>query len=67
MAGPVACLLPGSRVKGPVPMQTDPDTPRGGERRGADRRKAQVSPLPFPDRRQGDRRSGKDRRAEPRV
>ncbi len=47
-------------------MQTDQDTQRG-DRRGPDRRKAQVSPLPFPDRRQGDRRSGRDRRAEPRV
>ena len=37
------------------------------DRRGRDRRKAQVSPLPFPDRRAGDRRSGKDRRAAQRI
>lgn len=36
------------------------------DRRGPDRRKAQVQPLPFPDRRVGSRRSGQDRRADPR-
>ena len=46
---------------------TDQNRQRADDRRGADRRQAQVSPLPFPDRRQGDRRSGHDRRAEPRV
>ena len=46
---------------------TDQNRQRTADRRGADRRKAQVSPLPFPDRRQGERRSGRDRRAEPRV
>lgn len=46
---------------------TDHDHGRAADRRGADRRKAQVSPLPFPDRRQSDRRSGRDRRAEPRI
>ncbi|MCC6926797.1 hypothetical protein [Novosphingobium sp.] len=47
-------------------MQTEADPPRGADRRGEDRRKAQVSPLPFPDRRQGERRSGQDRRSGPR-
>ena len=36
------------------------------DRREHDRRQAQVSPLPFPDRRNGERRDGEDRRGEPR-
>ena len=46
---------------------TDQNRGSPADRRGADRRQAQVSPLPFPDRRQGERRSGRDRRSEPRV
>lgn len=45
-------------------MQTDPTEHRIADRRGEDRRKAQITPLPFPDRRQGERRSGADRRAK---
>lgn len=37
------------------------------DRRGEDRRKAQVQPLPFPDRRVGERRGGQDRRSVPRT
>ena len=47
-------------------MQTEspphPRPERGPDRRTEDRRKAQVHPLPFPDRRKGDRRSGVERR-----
>lgn len=43
-------------------MELEESRKNSPERRGEDRRKAQVSPLPFPDRRQGDRRSGVDRR-----
>ncbi|MCB2058154.1 MAG: hypothetical protein H6916_11255 [Novosphingobium sp.] len=44
-------------------MQTDEQGQRAADRRGEDRRKAQLSPLPFPDRRKAARRSGTDRRA----
>ena len=47
-------------------MQTEDQSPAPSDRRAGDRRQQQVSPLPFPDRRQGDRRSGHDRRASPR-
>lgn len=47
-------------------MPAKTENARSGERRGEDRRKVQISPLPFPDRRQGERRSGTDRRGEPR-
>jgi len=48
-------------------MQTEGPNQPAADRRGKDRRKAQVSPLPFPDRRQDNRRSGQDRRASPRI
>jgi len=48
-------------------MQTKTEAERAAGRRDTDRRKAQVQPLPFPDRRQSERRSGADRRGVPRV
>ena len=48
-------------------MQTKTEAERAAGRRGEDRRKVQISPLPFPDRRKGDRRSGSDRRSAPRA
>jgi hypothetical protein len=44
-------------------MQTEASDKRGSDRRGEDRRKAQINPLPFPDRRKANRRSGTERRA----
>ena len=44
-------------------MQTDANDQRqAADRRGADRRQHQITPLPFPDRRKASRRSGIDRR-----
>lgn len=47
-------------------MQTDQTDAACPDRRGGERRKAQVKELPFSDRRQGERRSGHDRRGAPR-
>jgi hypothetical protein len=48
-------------------MQTDDKTERGADRRGSDRRKAQITDLPHADRRKSVRRSGDDRRGAPRT
>ena len=45
-------------------MQPGQIKPRGSDRRGPDRRKTEVEPLPFSDRRAAERRSGRDRRDE---
>jgi hypothetical protein len=49
-------------------MQANDNSSRGGDRRVEDRRKQEVTDLPFADRRSGvDRRSGTDRRRATRV
>jgi hypothetical protein len=48
-------------------MHTDDKTERGADRRGGDRRKAQITGLPHADRRKSFRRSGGDRRGAPRT
>jgi hypothetical protein len=65
-------LEPGAIVrlelkKGQAMSLTGNNNELAPDRRGSDRRKAKVQPLPIPDRRKEVRRSGQDRRAAPRF